>query len=1596
MSQRPAAYAALAIASLLVVFAAPPIAAEHGTPTTGMQPVTVGPVSIRVPKSWQRREGPADDNPHYDAPGPNPGLGPSVAIAIDDVPSYPDAEETGTRRLKIEHRTIAGRSAEVRHWLFEEGDSRGVTIILKDVVPGKRVQVSGWAPARQWNKRGDEVWGILDTLSIAGVPAQPAQPSDEMPAAALESFEIGNIAAVTNGPTAATVFKVATPIRLRSIRTYHWNKGRGAKPGTISLRGPDGRVLGPWPTRGLPGQGGVANAYWLAEVDERIEPGSYTVSTSNDATWATNEQAKRRGFYRIEWQELAAAPAPTASVEPQAQSGPVGGSPAAGDTMTDPAGPGPATGEQALFDGTLVPRWGELALAGGDFKSFARSEGGILVIDVPENNGWGKTGIWSPEPLVPASDAANPTQRTLKFRFDPARTNSFVLALSSRAHPDEWGAHDARVAWSVAEDGQSSRLTLWIRQVEIMSARLGPAAPAELALSLSPDGSIEAGVSSGERVTAVMPQDAAAKALHVYALAHAPGAQKPARMGLRTIGLAQAPLPPPTAAADPAAVLRSAQRVDLFDGRLGTRWLAHNAHGGLFAEHAVLRGGDLVVDVPPGSAWGKVGIFTPEPVVWLDDFRESASVKLSFRFDPQRTTGFVIALAAPGWGNVGGNDPGQPAMFLHWRRTAAGAGARVSLSVLPQYGAPIYDVALLDGAPGEVRLVLSPQGLRVEAEGWPDRLTPWGLLQPGQGLRVWVYSHPDEAQQPVKMALRGIALERTPGPPQAPAEPEAGVAPLPMKVLFHGREGPVWEPIGVAGGDFAKFARWGTGRLVIDVPPGNSWGKTGLLSAGPIVQLDERLDKTPFRLDLKVDARATSGLAFAIGTERQADMWPTNRLWVYLVRQDAGRFVLGLHRSGSQSWSRPLPADFVTGAWDGTLQVSLGRGWTSIALPGGPLVRAPTGFEGGAALYASIVSHPAREHEASSLALEGVTAQWLTPAGMTAAERWSLLDPSEFDASGFLVDLARDVTSERGTWGEMGGGEGAEAGASGAGISADDAPLFLDAPAVQAPAPSGTERDTREDAGSLLDGLLRLSPIAGAYAAAGDAPDCSKVIEDHIDEARRIEITLGEQADVGGALVNLGLTVLGKAKFEDDTARETLRNIADRAVNAWQDGQAIGEDWNADRTQDMVMHFMQATLKIGLTSDALGDDRTFRDVKRTVRDTWAKALKNLPEDRARALVAELSRAVKPAIPDHELYKDLLDKGKDVDFGSVFGQGAEGEGRALLWTLTNNTLATFSPHYAIGKEVAATVLEAAKAAKAWAVNDRVTAMYRAWKQEMADGGGAEAKAFYDARTLIGDRLPLTETKNLMRKDPDQPISDAAAEQFLFRQFAAWYKAEQAATQTGDRLVRANDAFSALSCRPALDRKIGATGDACQRELEAFKRYADLDAQIRGRLESWMKPGNRCNNQAIIDGEVGFLMCQLLEWGEDSYKKALGKRLEDCGLLDYGKVRSDAAGRVTKRLSKLTDERLKALLDRAGVTAPAEFLNCLCQDGHGFHYYSGPDAGGSCRRIGPLGGATWSGFRVKDWSACAKAYPLGDGRTVIDAVADTLIGIRIDQK
>jgi hypothetical protein len=113
-------------------------------------------------------------------------------------------------------------------------------------------------------------------------------------------FNNGNIGGVYNNPTRATTFTLREPHVIALIQNYHWNDGRGATPGTISLRSSNGQTYGPWRASGTTGQGGAANLYWNAAPNVTLPAGSYTVIDSNPATWAQNAQSGGAGFTRVE------------------------------------------------------------------------------------------------------------------------------------------------------------------------------------------------------------------------------------------------------------------------------------------------------------------------------------------------------------------------------------------------------------------------------------------------------------------------------------------------------------------------------------------------------------------------------------------------------------------------------------------------------------------------------------------------------------------------------------------------------------------------------------------------------------------------------------------------------------------------------------------------------------------------------------------------------------------------------------------------------------------------------------------------------------------------------------------------------------------------------------------------------------------------------------------------------------------------------------------------------------------------------------------------------------------------------------------------
>jgi tetratricopeptide (TPR) repeat protein len=141
--------------------------------------------------------------------------------------------------------------------------------------------------------------GLL--LAFDPVVARAAAPADAGP---VQRFELGNVDAVTEGPRAATTLTLEQPIYVVTLTTYHWNKGLGRRPGSMSIADAAGKVVATVNARGKPGFGGVPNAYWEAKIERRLEPGTYTITTNSNNTWSTNAGTGWAGFYAIEYQAL--------------------------------------------------------------------------------------------------------------------------------------------------------------------------------------------------------------------------------------------------------------------------------------------------------------------------------------------------------------------------------------------------------------------------------------------------------------------------------------------------------------------------------------------------------------------------------------------------------------------------------------------------------------------------------------------------------------------------------------------------------------------------------------------------------------------------------------------------------------------------------------------------------------------------------------------------------------------------------------------------------------------------------------------------------------------------------------------------------------------------------------------------------------------------------------------------------------------------------------------------------------------------------------------------------------------------------------------
>lgn len=479
------------------------------------------------------------------------------------------------------------------------------------------------------------------------------------------------------------------------------------------------------------------------------------------------------------------------------------------------------------------------------------------------------------------------------------------------------------------------------------------------------------------------------------------------------------PSPPPPPTAEPPAA-ETAQVLFAGDG-LGTLWQERleTKRKADFEDVAHFDNGELVVDVPAGTSWGQVGLTSKDAVLWLDQFGPGAEKRLTFRFDPDKTTGLAVALS---------NKNESKSFVVKWVRLASEGRTVLQIFIdsglacnpdWPVYAEPVWEQEVPDTAPGEITLTLRPGTVTLTGDGLPEHQEDWDQMTPDAGLWLHAYSFPELYDGAAKMALTGITLEDTVLAPVEPPQPEPGVDPLPVRELFGPDRLAPWELTPwQAGSTPETLCTLDRNGFAVLHGPGDDSHSDGcdIHSVDTLLNLDDRLQSALYTLTLQFDPQATRSFRVVLPTTRRGDQrWvkSTSTREIVLARseRDPAQMVLDCAELGQ----REVSPDWLRAGWTGALKITIGKDWMRCSLQGGPAVRVDTAPASGSYIYvvAADYHYPGTD---PALRLTRITGQWALTHPMTADERWRYLDDDDFDPAAFVDDLAAElgVTSTAG------------------------------------------------------------------------------------------------------------------------------------------------------------------------------------------------------------------------------------------------------------------------------------------------------------------------------------------------------------------------------------------------------------------------------------------------------------------------------------------------------------------------------------------------------------------------------------------------------
>ena len=678
---------------------------------------------------------------------------------------------------------------------------------------------------------------------------------------------------------------------------------------------------------------------------------------------------------------------------------------------------------QVLFAGQPDPAWLPYSQRGGDFATGASYSDQTLHLRAGPDKGTPTLGITSATPVVwlPEPDSHSLRRITFALTLDQASSAQFALLPPESAGAEDWSAHDLLIRVEQEAD-KPPIVALYVDEIRKGQMPLASLRdPSALMLDLDTNGFVVLRDASGLWLAEAMLPGQMGQGGWILQASVRPGAHHgTAGMDLAMItsqslrapeGQSPNALPPPFA--PPGTVLQTM----LFDGRQFGPWMQpYSTLRGPFAAIATLADGVLAVSMAENTHFAEAGVYSLQPVIWLDRFTDTAETRLRVEIDPAATSGLRVALLSDLV--LDGGSPGAGSFVVTLVKTAEG-GLRLARMLNNTADKTPLVFADRPDLPRVLEFVLRPGMIDLIADGEAlESGISWDGLSDARALRLIVNSYAAKQNAPATLALRRIELSREIGPSLSDAgQPPAPLAPLPRRVLLAPDQFAGWTPVAPSGPDLAEQMQLDAKGVTVLALPKYEAAAAGAITTEPVVILDDRLDIAGQRIALRFDPAATTGLHVQLAATVDANLNKEQDMLVSLIQLDeghrAGDWQLQLSGGYYNTRIRPLTVAEMA-LWDGRLFIDVTENTIRTTLPGITALEAQ-GFHGmhkGVGYHLSVLSYAAHRYGPAAMRLIAASVGTLAPPLLDQGTRL-LLEPSEsFDADAYLDWLASQMTKD--------------------------------------------------------------------------------------------------------------------------------------------------------------------------------------------------------------------------------------------------------------------------------------------------------------------------------------------------------------------------------------------------------------------------------------------------------------------------------------------------------------------------------------------------------------------------------------------------------